>query len=384
MSEFTTRKITDRAGTGAPSFTYGLNSGGSDTGLIGKAYTVSGTEPSSPANGDTWYDSTNNKFYLYVNGEFKQITHVNPIPTWYGDRGLKMGGQETSGYTQTNIIEYWSMTSAGNASDFGDLTVARGGNDSDNGTGSGTYGMCVGGALSADPWYTNTIDKVVVSTTGNATDHGDLTAPRVSCATSNGAIGLIFGDNGNYNVNGLTIDQFSITTAGNATDFGDNEQKFRAGAACSDATRGVRMGGIWNFSNANVIAYVTYDTPSNATDFGDLTQVMANMTATSDTTRGIQGGGEGSSGRTNVIEYITIASTGNSTDFGDLTIARKHLASCSNATVAHFFGGEHYSGGFIFYNTIDQVTIQTTANATDFGDLVATTDGIGGTAGNAS
>jgi len=33
---------------------------------------------------------------------------------------------------------------------------------------------------------------------------------------------------------------------------------------------------------------------------------------------------------TNVIQYISIASTGNAIDFGDLTVARFNLAGCSS------------------------------------------------------
>ena len=97
MSEFQTRKISDSAGTGAPNFTYGLNSGGSDSGLIGKAFTSSGTQPSSPANGDLWYDSTNDKLYYYVNSEFKQITHVNAVASiaWGGTRGACRSAAES-------------------------------------------------------------------------------------------------------------------------------------------------------------------------------------------------------------------------------------------------------------------------------------------------
>ena len=39
----------------------------------------------------------------------------------------------------------------------------------------------------------------------------------------------------------------------------------------------------------------------------------------------------GYSGNTNKIDYITITSTGNASDFGDLSQARKRLGSCSNA-----------------------------------------------------
>ena len=32
---------------------------------------------------------------------------------------------------------------------------------------------------------------------------------------------------------------------------------------------------------------------------------------------------------TNVIEYVTIATTGNATDFGDITVARRQGTTCS-------------------------------------------------------
>ena len=47
-------------------------------------------------------------------------------------------------------------------------------------------------------------------------------------------------------------------------------------------------------------------------------------------TRGLFGGGTTGSA-SNVIDYVTIASTGNATDFGDLTVARYRLSACSNA-----------------------------------------------------
>ncbi len=42
--------------------------------------------------------------------------------------------------------------------------------------------------------------------------------------------------------------------------------------------------------------------------------------------RGLFGGGSG----TQAIDYVTIASTGNATDFGDLTAARADLAGLSD------------------------------------------------------
>ena len=45
--------------------------------------------------------------------------------------------------------------------------------------------------------------------------------------------------------------------------------------------------------------------------------------------RGLFGGGTTGS-TSDVIDYVTIATTGNATDFGNLTVARYTLAGCSN------------------------------------------------------
>ena len=49
-------------------------------------------------------------------------------------------------------------------------------------------------------------------------------------------------------------------------------------------------------------------------------------------TRGVFGGGtsDGNNG-INIVDYVTIASTGNATDFGDLTQSRYDLCGCSSA-----------------------------------------------------
>ena len=76
--------------------------------------------------------------------------------------------------------------------------------------------------------------------------------------------------------------------------------------------------------------------------------------------RGLFGGG---SGGTSVIDYVTIASTSDAVDFGDLSVARYYLGACSSSTRGLF------GGGYWYRNEIDYVTIASTGNATDFGDL---------------
>lgn len=57
-------------------FPQNLKIGGN--GII-QGYTSSASEPSSPATGDYWWDSANEKLYRYINGEFKQLTVTSPL-----------------------------------------------------------------------------------------------------------------------------------------------------------------------------------------------------------------------------------------------------------------------------------------------------------------
>ena len=83
-------------------------------------------------------------------------------------------------------------------------------------------------------------------------------------------------------------------------------------------------------------------------------------------TRGLFGGGETPS-LTAVIDFITIATTGNATDFGDMTVAARGLmeGSATTKTRGLLISGKHDSG---YYNVINFVTFSTAGNATDFGD----------------
>jgi hypothetical protein len=81
------------------------------------------------------------------------------------------------------------------------------------------------------------------------------------------------------------------------------------------------------------------------------------------------------------MDYVTIGSTGNASDFGDLTAASQFVAGASSATRGIRAGGSNSSGGGSV-NTIDYITIGSTGNAQDFGDLSSSTnnDGLSGAA----
>ena len=78
--------------------------------------------------------------------------------------------------------------------------------------------------------------------------------------------------------------------------------------------------------------------------------------------------------------FVTIASTGDATDFGDLTAGRGRFGSVCSNTRGVFCGGETPT----FVNTIDFITIASAGNATDFGDTQSVIGGgpIGGASNN--
>ena len=113
--------------------------------------------------------------------------------------------------------------------------------------------------------------------------------------------------------------------------------------------------------------YVTIASTGNATDFGDLTAARYALTAAASPTRGVFFKGTNVA---NTMDYITIASTGNATDFGDDQVGPAgYQGACSNGTRG-VWGGGYVSGSDSVTDTMDYVVIQTTGNASDFGDLV--------------
>ena len=219
-------------------------------------------------------------------------------------------------------------------------------------------GLFGGGLLSGGSPRSNVIDYITISSTGNATDFGDLinsVQDNASCASS--SRGIFWG--GNDGGDGQTINYVTISSTGNASDFGNLDPNHtQYNASCSSQTRGL-IGSKSSDSGRN-ISYITIASTGNSGDFGQATSERSQLASFSSPTRGVWGGGTSD---TNIIDYVTIASLGNASDFGDLTQGRQQVTGASNSTRGLFAGGGS--------NTIDYVTIASTGNATDFGNLLA-------------
>jgi hypothetical protein len=87
-------------------------------------------------------------------------------------RGIFAGGSPDSGSTGNNTIDYITISTLGNAVDFGDLTQAA--LQVYNLVTSPTRGVRCGGNLSPGSGFTNVMDYITILTQGNAVDFGDL------------------------------------------------------------------------------------------------------------------------------------------------------------------------------------------------------------------
>ena len=296
--------------------------------------------------------------------------------TGLGVRGFAYGGHEgpNGSDTYTAEIDFFTISTLGDATKFGDLTTARGNGIA--GFASRTRGIGAGGYAAPAQ---NIIEFVTIANTGNATDFGDLTSNR------EGPMGLSSETRGiaaagwsrPNSANIREIDYLTIAETGNSIDFGDLITPTNYGAGTASSTRGILLGGYSNPSPqenyyTNRIEFITIATTGNAQDFGDYNATNTNQpSAASNSTRGlIWGGGADQANRTNVIDFVTIASTGNATDFGDMTIAAQSGTATSSPTRCTY-----YSGNRGETNVIQFVEIMTTGNAVDFGDAATGSHG---------
>ena len=264
------------------------------------------------------FNTDSSQLEIYDGNQWVGIQATSPFLQTGGTRGLWAGGEESS---KTNRIQFVNVDTTGDTSDFGD---ANNNLTSHTMLASRTRGLISGGFIGPQPTnYSNVIEFVTISSTGNATDYGDM-------AVFNGG------------------------------------QK----AACASATRGLLMGGMYQGVHNNTLEYMTIAQTGNTIDFGDLTSITVGPSGLASQTRGLCFFGNTTPARSNGIDFVTISTLGNAVDFGDLTAARAGFgAGCPSRTRGVFAGGYTPSKT----DAIDYVQIMSTGNGLDFGNLAANT-----------
>ena len=88
------------------------------------------------------------------------------------------------------------------------------------------------------------------------------------------------------------------------------------------------------------------------------------------------GDSDSSPAETSKLDYITIDTTGNATSFGDPAMRREAHAALGNLTRG-LCGGGYGPSAPNGTNVIEYITIATTGNSQDFGDLTASKSSLG-------
>ena len=334
---------------------------------------------------------------LYYNYDFKTIEFFDGFGwrqvdnTTRSSRGVFAGGYAPApSYTKQTSISSVIITSTGNAVEFGDLVApARTDHAAMSSSTRGVWHQSIG-----SPAEGQSLDYVALASGGKAEDFGDLFNVRTrTSALSSSTRGLIVGGY-THPARINAIDYIQISTKGTAKDFGDVEQNSLRPAPIASPTRGVFVGGRNRTpgSRTDAISVVTISSKGDAVDFGGVALFSGayNAGGISNGVRGIYGGGDvaGGSGKEKSIGYLTLASLGQSQYFGDLTTAGSHHCGTSNATRGIFNTSDQVPNTVVYNNTIEFISISTAGNSIDFGDDIVnaarracTSDSHGGLGG---
>ena len=276
-----------------------------------------------------------------------------------GTRGFFAGAYSP---TRSDVINYVTVSTLGNAIDFGNLGAANGG---PTGFSDSTRGWIAGGNIS--PTITNVMEYVTMASSGNAVDGGDLiiaTGARPG-SVANSIRGIVAG--GNNPSQTKHIVHHTIQTTGIVQDFGDLTENKSGVSGVMSPTRGVFAGGNTPSGRIDTIEHITIASTGNAVLFGELSlDDRSNMGGASNTVRGLYGGGRSPTDHAH-IEYITIATLGDAVDFGDLAQSNMDgdVGAVSNSTRVVFGGGAS--------DELGHVEIATLGNTTQFGKFTVNT-----------
>ena len=315
-------------------------------------YTASGTEPSSGNANGDYWWDTGNDQLYQYWDSDFRAITTTPPSVYYGGRGVFGAG------TDTNLtLDYITIATTGNATDFGDAWYLR---ESCGGASDGTKGFWYGGINSGNI-VSNNGYSITFATQGNATNTiGQVSYPLARGSMCCNADYIIAsGGQSAYNTNtSNAILRWSTASLGQAATFG-NLPSAEMGQACwNDKSKYLTFGGTNSNSSINAGSFTSSGASFQSNLTGNGSQQHG---AAGDETRAIIFVGNTGT----QLDTIVIQTTGNATSFGQLNVNFSKPGACTNATRI-VFGGSGYAGTF---NYMSHVTIATTGSGSDFGDL---------------
>ena len=326
---------------------------------------------------------------LFYNFDFKTIEFFDGNSWRQVDNTTRSGraitgGGLSPGNTAYADVDLITIPTLGNAVKFGELHTAR---TAHGACSSSTRGIFLGGNPDNDAteYYT-------LASAGNGIDFGNLTSTgrRYTSSFSSSTRGFSAGGKDDPAVTN-EIDYCEIAQLNTWLDFGDLTVAALYWSGLSSPTRGFCL--VADDPAAQTINMVTMASKGNALDFGNQSKTGGYQAAAANSVRGLWAGGYSSTPRQSVghssdIEAITMASQGTTQYFGDLASATSQYGDGSSTSTRAVFCIGKVNSGNNFVNNIEYVTIASSGTASDFGDATfpvayrgVTSDSHGGLGG---
>ena len=335
-----------------------------------ESFTKSASDPTISTNpsggvGTEWVNTTNGEIYICTDATAGENVWTNVGAGSGNIQTLYQGTQKgyTCGGDASNVIDWFSFTSDGNATDWADLQTSS--RYAPAGHSSSTYGYASGGQPN------HYIEKYPFASQTNATTVGILTtnAARDGISETSDTI-YAFAAGGGAASYFNVIDRFPYATDSDASDVGDLLFATMSMAGASSTSHGYAAGGGTTGSpyRHNQIQKYSFAASANSTDVADLTGQVVKPNGHQSDTHGYKSGGYTGSYTTGAdsIQKWSFASDANSTNVGTTIQGRSYAGAHSSTTYGYSSGGAPPT------NVIEKFAFATDSNGTDVGDLTVT------------
>ena len=125
------------------------------------------------------HNTDSNKMECFNGTKWMQIAVSSPDLDG-GARGFHVGGRKSPGYAYEDQIDAYNIASTGSVFDFGDLPANITSHSAGSGVSNSIRAVRCAGYVA--PTATNRMDYVTIATTGNASDFGDMIQKRFSAS----------------------------------------------------------------------------------------------------------------------------------------------------------------------------------------------------------
>ena len=331
------------------------------------------TVSTNPTLGAKWINKTSGEIYICTDATAgaNVWTNVgagsgNITSAVYGGEtyGFTAGGQLGPPWVVSNMIERFSFTSDGNASDFGsDLAVATRYQASAS---SSTHGYAVSGLINAGS-AVDYIQKYAMTSSSNATDIGNATVSKEGCMGTNSETYGYHAGGTSPRVNDIA--RWSFASDGDAVDWADLVVVSSFGIGCSDWDNGY---GYVAQQSTDQVQKFPFASQTNSVDTTqNLTLVVNHSGSNSSATHGYSAGGSNTSPH-NHIDKFQFNTSNHATDVGNLATGRQYVGQThpSSLTYGYSCCGALSGGPGGGTNTIEKFSFSSDGNASDVGDLV--------------